>query len=237
MGPGTSGGGANSPIASARSTSSRKPAHAHTLRVLHPLRAVPRCGGLEQQRDQRVRLDPRDPARSQNAARSVGQECGSLDPQQRPRAARRHTEALLGVVVDAAEAEIMVQPMGDHEVAKQRRHARVLASLEPHPTAQPRNRGRKRRRWRDPARVRRPRHPGEAETPADAAGGRWLTAGVVDLGALRVALCHRLGVAGFVERHAGEHLRRERFGERALCRKHSVVLAAALAMVGFTSLA
>ncbi|TMA33073.1 MAG: hypothetical protein E6J87_11165 [Deltaproteobacteria bacterium] len=51
--------------------------------------------------------------------------------QQRPRAARRHAEPLLGVGVDAAEAEIAVQAPR-HDIGEQRRHAREAPGFHLH---------------------------------------------------------------------------------------------------------
>ena len=60
---------------------------------------------------------------------------GALDPQQRPRAARRQAEALLGIGVDAAEAEVPVQAPHD-DVGEQRCDAREPARLHLHSEAQ-----------------------------------------------------------------------------------------------------
>jgi hypothetical protein len=60
---------------------------------VRPSLAIARRAGLEQQRHERMGLQPGDLAVA-NAARSGAHPRGALDPQQRPRAARRHAEPL-----------------------------------------------------------------------------------------------------------------------------------------------
>ena len=114
MVPGAPDGGANAPVASARSMSSRQTAHAHALGMTDPRAAVARRGRLEQQRDERMRLHPGEPSRGECLAQRCALGRRARDAQQGARAARRHAEALLGIGIEARVTDRAREPEHDH---------------------------------------------------------------------------------------------------------------------------
>ncbi len=192
------GGRSSAPAATMPCSSAvvAEPAHAHALRVRHPALAVARRSGLEQERHEDVGLYPGEATLGERRAQRRAHPPGALDAQQRPRAARRHGEALLGVVIEAAEAPVKVQAP-DHDVGQQRRDAREAARFHPH--GQPQApieiegvRGFEVVLERGDLLIERERR--HRRTPPQ--GDRRRPAGVVHLAAFRAALGHRLGLAG-----------------------------------------
>ena len=64
-------------------------AHGHALRAFDPALAMTRGRGLEQERNEHVRMHPGDPTTGERLAQRGTDPRGALDPQQRSRAARR----------------------------------------------------------------------------------------------------------------------------------------------------
>ena len=112
-----------------------EPAHGHALRVGHPAFAVACRAGLEQERHEDVGPHPGEATLGERRAQRRAHATGALDAQERPRAARRHAEAILGIAIDAAEAEVPVQAPRD-DVGEQRRDAREAAGFHLHGQAQ-----------------------------------------------------------------------------------------------------
>jgi hypothetical protein len=97
--------------------------------VRDPGLAVAGRTGLEQERHEPIAVHPRKSSVGEGLAQRWARACRALDPEQRPRAARRNAEALLGVGIDASETEIRVQAPR-HDVGQQRRDPREAAGLQ-----------------------------------------------------------------------------------------------------------